>query len=142
MLHYMRNNKIRTIDVVAEPTLKLKEYSEFPKEIRDYMESNPTEDIKLPDDMITIKDKVTLEKAKSWIYIIETALKNGFNEVFTPNFIQFRVLTTEDAKHDKKYPLVRGAYTVSTGEIFNGLYNRHCRKTICSQPHIQMMFPF
>lgn len=129
MLQYMKRNNVRTIDVVAVPHLDLKEYKEYPYELRKLIESVPPnpvpgmnkgEEPKLPDDLVTIKDKITIEDAEYWVKYIVSALQKGFNNVLTPNFITFKEIHKEN-KSNNKLPKVTVNYTVSTQETIKGL---------------------
>jgi len=120
MLEYMKEKRVSTIAVTGNPTLNLKEYAEYPEIIRHALEQNANEnsDIKLPDDMVTIKDKISERLALSWTDIIAQALQNGFNRVLTENFITF-VNKNEAAPAS---PEVIVDYTVSTQETGQGSY--------------------
>lgn len=123
MLEYMKANNVRTVRVEGNPTLLLKEYSEYPASIRraleaisDY-EASQTSALKakLPDDLVTIKDKITLEEASSWIIDIVNALNSGFDDVLTPGFIRFEKSDSSNEK-DARMPVAKVNYTVKTGE--------------------------
>lgn len=125
MLNYMKTNNIRTVVVEANPILQLKEYSEYPFEKRSFMESFTPDPIpgmkrgtepRLPNDLVTIKDKITLEDAQEWGIYIVSALQAGFNKVLTPNFIEF-IDSNETAQLNKdKCPRVTIGYTIRTQE--------------------------
>lgn len=125
MLKYMQAHNLRTIDVVAEPELQLKEYGEYPlymRELLEYFYNNETSQTtylgkaELPKDMVTIKDKVTDEEAKSWVEYVVRALNNGFNGVLTPGFISFRDITDAPSSARQGSPLVNVRYIVTTQE--------------------------
>lgn len=113
MLHYMRKNKIRTVFVVAEPTLDIKKFKDYPEDLQSYMEMTPIDGLSVPEKLVTIKDKVTMERAQNWVSNVVMALTNGFNEVFTPNFIIFRKVNNKEINVEKGVPVVKVAYTVS-----------------------------
>lgn len=129
MLYYMKMNNIRTIEVRGIPHLKLKEYSEYPLSLRKLMESytpsSPGGLIsysppKLPDDLVTIKDKITIDDASRWIEYVISALQKGFNKVLTPNFIIFEDANSTDGRKKNLYPTVTVDYTVLTQESMKG----------------------
>lgn len=131
MLEYMRDNKIRVISFTGIPELKLKEYAEYPENMRRLLESLPGnmendnddkleplfhKQAKLPDDMVTIKDKLTEKEASGWSYNIIESLQKGFNRVLTPDFI---TITDSEDLHGNdlsRYPSVKVRYIVRTYE--------------------------
>ena len=126
MLQYMKRNNVRTIEVVGVPNLNLKEYDEYPPEVQKLWESVQFDPMpgmalgkepKLPDDMVTIKDKITIELAGEWVEYVISALQDGFNKVLTPNFIVFKEIDKDNKNGEKKFPKVTVNYTVSTQEI-------------------------
>lgn len=119
MLRYMQKNKIHTVKVVAEPILELKEYSEYSDVIRFLLEMDQDgSSVKLPDDMVTIKDKISISEASEWVEYVVNALNKGFNGILTPGFIKF----TEDNTEDESgiYPVVNVKYTINTQESTPG----------------------
>lgn len=133
MLNYMKENQVRTVLVKGNAQINLKEYSEYPYNVRSFLEQMTAypefqkeekgRKVKLPDDMVTIKDKITQEDASAWISYIIMALQKGFNDVLTPNFLLFHLdgtpsdtiagITIEPTKN----PLVIVNYTVENQEI-------------------------
>lgn len=136
MLRYMQQHNVRTVSVVAYPTLKLKEYSEYSENIRKALEfitelnskKESETTIKgtkynfpgigktphLPQDMVTIKDKITEAKAKSWAGYIVEALNKGFDDVLTPGFIKFVLVEESERQNDNERPIVNVNYAVTT----------------------------
>lgn len=121
MLRYMRDNNVRTIQVVGIPHLDLKEYSEYDPIVREVLEKDNAEQRsqsasmpKLPDDVLTIKDQITPNDAADWTSYIVKAMQDGFNDILTPGFITFKESNNPEIKSDKKYPLVVVDYTVKT----------------------------
>lgn len=120
MLRYMQKYKLHTIKVVAEPVLELKEYSEYPAGLRMFMEmdQDPSSP-QLPDDMVTIKDKISIRKAKGWVEYVVKALNHGFNNILTPGFIKF---TDEpNADESELCPVVNVKYIITTQESTPGI---------------------
>lgn len=119
MLYIMKSRQTRVIDIEALPILALKEYSEYPMDVRMFVESGQDTDfpIQIPKDIKTIKDQVSIEKARSWINFVVSSLQKGFNGVFTPNFITFRFGTVNKESNNNLNPIVKVEYTVSTNEI-------------------------
>lgn len=131
MLTYMKNNNVRSVYVTGNPTLDLKEYSEYPKEVRELLEAYDRKthkndftigkQAKLPDDMVTIKDKITVNDAKKWVRYIITALQNGFDQVLTPGFIEFKNVPETLFESDENTPKVDVKYRVSNQEIYDNV---------------------
>lgn len=124
MLQYMKKHNIRTVALSGEPRLSLKEYEEYPEKskiLTEYMfNSAPTWNLQLPDDLIPIKDKVTLEEARSWLDMIFSSLQTGFDAVLTPGFIRF-VLSKDLTDEEKtECPSVNLDYLVETNEVIFG----------------------
>lgn len=132
MLKYMRANYIRRIEVKGVPHLNIKEYKDYPSEIRKILEAYPVEieDIsyagkmpQLPDDLHSLKDMISMQEAEGWTSDIVSVLQQGFDGVLTPKFIKFYSSRTgDDEKADaKKFPKVVVDYTVSTQESIKGV---------------------
>lgn len=118
MLRYMRDHHVNTVEVKGNPTLSLKEYSEYPEHVRTLLEilsNHKVSPIRLPDDMETIKNRITLSSASSYTSIITKSLQRGFNRVLSPDFIVF----SEDTD-DPDLPTVTVDYTISTQESYYG----------------------
>lgn len=124
MLQYMKNNSMRIVNVVGFPQLDLKEYSEYPAEMRRLMESLPSDPVKgmlpgtepkLPDDMVTITDKIQYGEAREWTSYVVSALQNGFDKVLTPGFIVFQK-TNSNETSASRCPIVEVNYTVYNQE--------------------------
>lgn len=126
MMVYMRDNHVRTVAVTGVPTLSLKEYDEYPLNVRQLLEALSTMDdntvqigkksARLPDDLVTIKDKITIEQARGWTSDVISSLQKGFNRVLTPDFITFVDSKSLEDKNKKDYPTVRVDFTVNTEE--------------------------
>lgn len=127
MLAYMKAHNLHAIAVRSNAALHLKEYSEYPSNVRTLMESvsndasKPLEP-KLPDDMVTIKDQVTEESAAGWTSQIIDGLQSGFNSVFTPSFIKFVSVDELEGQNVDEMPAVTVDYVVSTQETKFGGY--------------------
>ncbi|MCH5224895.1 MAG: hypothetical protein J1D77_02805 [Muribaculaceae bacterium] len=133
MLNYMKQNSVRTVLVKGKPHILLKEYMDYPSYVRNMWEmiaadrstqkESGGKKLKLPDDMVTIKDKITEQEAAGWIKYIVSALQNGFNQVLTPEFIVFQMDNTPNItdpsikQPTNQYPLVIVDYTVKNQEI-------------------------
>lgn len=114
MLSYMREKHINTVAVEGHPTLELMEYDEYPQGVRVFMETlnnKETGSMKLPDDMETIKDKISLTEARSYTSIIVEGLQVGFDKVLTPGFITF---TEHPGESDAALPKAIVDYTIKT----------------------------
>lgn len=123
MLIYMRDHNIRTIYVDVNSQLELKEYSEYPADIRNAMElSQPkSERFQLPGDMNTITDRISKDDVKDWANEVISSLQNGFDKVLTEGFIEFEKRPEgEVAKKDAPY--VSLTYIVKTQESRYGSY--------------------
>lgn len=132
MLSYMRDNHVRTVAVTGVPLLRLKEYAEYPLNVRQLLEAlsemedgNPAigkKSARLPEDLVTIKDKITIEQAQEWTADVISSLQKGFNRVLTPDFITFVDSKSLEDKDEKDYPTVRVDFTVNTEEeSFGGI---------------------
>lgn len=128
MLQYMKKNNVRTVEVIGVPHLDLKEYDEYPSDLRKFVESLPSKPIpgivpgkepRLPEDLVTIKDKISIEDASDWVKYVISALQKGFNKVLTPDFIVFKD-SDKEKDSDNKLPKVTVNYTVSTQESVKG----------------------
>lgn len=134
MLCYMRDNRVHTVSVTGVPTLDLKEYSEYPANIRALLEAlydaeseNDSfipgkKSAKLPDDLVTIKDKITPEQARSWTGDVISSLQSGFDRVLTPGLVKFVDSGTVSDSDKGKLPTVGVDFTVNTEEeTFGGI---------------------
>ena len=127
MLNYMKSNNVRTVEVTGNPILKLKEYKEYPAHIRylieEYTKGAGTVNVlsgkrlKLPDDLLTIKDKIPVEDAQKWVKYIVEALQEGFDKVLTPGLVVFETVTDPIYKDDRTRPKVMVDYIVKNQEI-------------------------
>lgn len=127
MLAYMKAHNQYVIAVKSNAKLNLKEYSEYPSEIRAFMEAVSREgasqfDPKLPEDLVTIRDKVTQESASEWTSQIIQGLQSGFNSVFSPGFFQFVSVDELTDQNLAEMPVVTVDYVVSTQETRLGGY--------------------
>lgn len=116
MLSYMREKHINTVAVEGRPTLELMEYDEYPQGVRVFMETlnnKETGSMKLPDDIETIKDKISLTEAQSYTSIIVEGLQAGFDKVLTPGFITF---TEHPGESGAALPTAIVDYTIKTQE--------------------------
>lgn len=128
MLCYMRDNRMHTVSVTGVPTLDLKEYSEYPANIRALLEAlyeaeaesavviPGRKSAKLPDDLVTIKDKITPEQTRSWTSDVILSLQSGFDRVLTPGLVKFVDSGTVHDSDKAKLPTVRVDFTVNTEE--------------------------
>lgn len=132
MLKYMRANNIRRIEVNGVPHINIKEYKEYPSEVRRVMEALPFEIDgisysgkmpQLPEDLNSIKDMISIEEARDWTSHIVSVLQQGFDNVLTERFIKFYSSGTYDDEmaDAKKFPKVVVDYTVSTQESIKGI---------------------
>lgn len=118
MLQYMRDHRVSTVAVKGNPTLSLKEYSEYPRHVRTLLEifsNDKSSPLRLPHDMETIKNRISLNTAASYMSIITQSLQQGFNRILSPGFIVFSEDTDEAG-----LPAVTVDYTISTQETDYG----------------------
>lgn len=122
MLKYMRDNHLTRIYVKGVPTLNLKEYDEYPQIVRSWMEDNFNEGTRsvrnpqIPEDVLTIKDKITPAQAKEWTKIIIENVQNGFNRILSTDFVQFEPFNGDDEEFDEN-PNVTINFNIKTQEL-------------------------
>lgn len=121
MLYYMRDNNLRTINVAIEPVFNLKDYSEYSRQVRNYVEMFSYDPmLKVPENLTTIKDKVTREQALDWGDYLVNDLRAGFSSVLGSGFIQFERIDGEPAGEELKNPVITMTLTVTNQET-NGI---------------------
>ncbi len=94
MLGYMKQNRVNTIVVDYESTLKLKEYSEYSKEIRDLLELFNDESLSLKDGMVTFSSNFDQASMEELNEILVGGVQKSMDKIFTPGFIH--VISSED----------------------------------------------
>lgn len=110
MLRYMQKHHVRYVNVVGTPELNLKDYADFDAKSQQAMQllcelSNASKgildpEVKIPDDLISLKNNLSEEKVKGWMSDIVEALNTGFDAILTPGFIKF--VDEKTAKYDRK----------------------------------------
>lgn len=94
MLSYMKKNRVNTIVVDYESTLKLKEYSEYSKEIRDLLELFNDESLSLKEGMVTFSSNFSQASMDELNKKLVNGVQKSMDKIFTPGFIQ--VISSED----------------------------------------------
>lgn len=91
LLTYLKSKNSRTIYVEGNPKLNLTDFDEYPEIVRQgvtmSLGTNASSEV------LSIKDKITDEKVKSWIDQVTNGLQKGFDNVLSPGFIRFENVT-------------------------------------------------
>lgn len=96
MLSYMKQNRVNTIVVDYQSTLKLKEYSEYSKDIRGLLEAINDEPLSLKDGMVTFGSNFDQASMDELNEILVGGVQKSMDKIFTPGFIH--VVSSEEGE--------------------------------------------
>jgi hypothetical protein len=102
LLDYMKTHRQNQLTISTHPTIHLKDYSEYSREIREVIETPGNYSILLPvkGNVVSIKENFSSRDKAALNNILSDGLQKSFDEIFTPGFIQ----------------VVTGSYTANKNE--------------------------
>lgn len=113
MLRYMKEHRINKLVVNVNPTLQLKDYTEYSQDVRDFMESENEDPSKpLASYMVSLKENFTNEDNENLIDILVDGVQKSFNKIFTEDFIQ----VVKNDNTQKMAPKLQFNYTIKSQE--------------------------
>lgn len=118
MLQYMKTNHVNTIQVNVNPTLKLKDYTEYSASIRQNLEQDFANET-LPlntSNMVSLKDNFQQGSLKELEEILLEGIKRSMDSMFTAGFIE---VSSFEEKQDN-YPQLTFNYTIQSQEDSDG----------------------
>lgn len=116
MLQYMKSHRINTIAIDINPTLKLKDYDEYDKEVRDFFELINDNSLSIEKGMISLKSNFTSSDNHSLMEILTDGVQRSMNKMFSPDFIT--VIPQDISNGDM--PQLHFDYTISSQEEKDG----------------------
>lgn len=122
MLRYMKQNRINTIFVDYNSTLKLKEYTEYSKNIRDMLESVNDETLSLEEGMITFSSNFDQANMDELNKILVDGVQKSMDKIFTPGFIRVVSSNDENGVVNDKMPKLHFECKITSQEETVGAY--------------------
>ena len=116
MLLYMRDKHINKIQYKVNPTIQLKDYSDYGASVRNYIEDNYIWELPPQTNIASLKDNFSENDLSEYDNIIIQGINEGLNELFTPGFIT--VCDSADLGDD--FPLMTIDYTIKNQEYSYG----------------------
>lgn len=94
MLQYMKKNRINTLVVEANSTLKLKDYDEYDESVRTFLEILNDSKLTIADHMISLKRNFTSGSVSSLTNILKYGVAESMNRMFSEDFIEVKDLSS------------------------------------------------
>ncbi len=110
MMDYMKYNMVNTICVEVNSTLRLKDYKEYPQEVRALLEMLNDNSLNIEENMIPLKEKFPESYTQSLNSLLIDGLQQSFDAVFKKGFVN--VVTTKN----EKAPQVKINYVIQSQE--------------------------
>ena len=120
LIGYMKDARTRTIVANISTKANVREYGEYPANVRSLLESeanmtsgfsNIFDRVSLPDDMVSLKDNLSLEDSVMWKSRLTSGLKLWTDSLLTPGLISYRI-----GDVDEKAPSVRLTLSIVNDE--------------------------
>lgn len=127
LLEYMRSNYLYEIKLKKHPDLRVKDYTDYPKEMRIILEmfySNDESGLKLPDDILPISDKITEYDITCWAEQTRNQLAADLSKFLCADFILLKSYTDNDTESNDTslLPVIDLHYSVQTQSTKAGKY--------------------
>ncbi|MBR6181615.1 MAG: hypothetical protein IKQ77_10425 [Prevotella sp.] len=116
MLQYMRSHRTNTILVDIKSTLKLKDYGEYSKDVRNFIEMFNTNKLSIEKGMISLKSNFSSSDRRELTKILSEGVQNSFNKMFTPGFIKVESKYESMDLDNVDIPKLHFDYTISSQE--------------------------
>ncbi len=126
MLQYMKHNRINTIKVKVNPTIELKDYTEYDENVRLFIETFSHNDaLPVKGNVISIKENFSEGDNNSLMQILIDGVQKSMNRIFSYGFVK---VEKDDGIHyidqpkKNNQPVLRFDYTIKSQEDKVGKY--------------------
>jgi hypothetical protein len=126
MLQYMKQNRINTIKVMVNPTIELKDYTEYDENVRLFIETFSHNDaLPVKGNVISIKENFSEGDNNSLMQILIDGVQKSMNRIFSYGFVK---VEKDDGIHyidqpkKSNQPVLRFDYTIKSQEDKVGKY--------------------
>lgn len=112
MLHHMKTTRTNTVLMTINPTLSLKDYSEYDEFIRQLLEAMYSEnELPLKGNVLSLKENFTSEDRITVLSILSEGVKESFSRMFSSDFVD---VVTSASEADRMSPRLTFDYEIKT----------------------------
>ena len=111
MLHYMKDNMVNTVYLKLNPTISLKDYTDYDENVRGLLEllySDETLQLKT-ENIIPLNENFPKETKDELMEILSNGVEKSFSRMFSPELVS---VVTNSFEADEKSPVITFNYTI------------------------------